>query len=106
MPKAITDAIGRRILLRDVGVLETLRLFKALGNELSMNEAYLTLATFAIAASMIDDIPLPFPVNESGVEALLDRLGNHGVAAVIAALKTEPAIDPLAAAGNSQGTPP
>jgi len=100
MTKVTTDASGRRIALRDVGMIETLRLFKALGGELSKNEAYLTMATFAISVSMIDDVPLPFPVNEAGVEALLERIGTHGMAAVIAALKEEPAVDILVTAGN------
>ena len=43
MGEIVTDRGGRRIELRRVGVLEQLRLFKALGPELSENRAYLGL---------------------------------------------------------------
>jgi hypothetical protein len=86
MSEIITDKTGRKIQLRRVGVLEQLRLFKALGPELSLNDPYMDLAIIAASVSMIDNIPLLFPVDESTVEAILERLGCDGVAAVDAAL--------------------
>jgi len=82
MEREITDRAGRRLTLRRFGVLETLRLYKALGPELAVNDAYVGLAKVASSAAMIDDVPLPFPVNEAGVELLLERLGDDGIAAI------------------------
>lgn len=83
MNSIITDADGRRIQLRRVGVLETLRLYKALGAELSINTAYVDLALTGLTASAIDDVPIPFPINEAGVEGVLERLGESGVEAIL-----------------------
>ncbi len=100
MNKIIVDSTGRRIMLRRIGVLETLRLYKAVGPDLSVNPAYMAAASIASAATMIDDVPLPFPVNEAGVELLIDRLGDDGMAAV-AEVITAPAQDTvISEAGN------
>jgi hypothetical protein len=98
MSGCVVDARGRRIALRRVGVVEQLRLFKALGPELSENRAYFGLARLAAAIAMIDDVPLPFPASEAGVETVLDRLGEEGVAAVGAELAAGGEV--LADAGN------
>ncbi|MDR3520431.1 MAG: hypothetical protein P4L54_02330 [Acidocella sp.] len=98
--KVVTDSRGRRIMLRKVGVLETLRLYKALGPELSVNGAYMAAASIAAAAAMIDDVPMPFPNNEAGVELLLERLGDEGVMAVVE-VSTEPPLETkVSEAGN------
>jgi hypothetical protein len=96
----IVDKAGRRIALRRVGVVEQLRLFKALGPELSVIPPYLTGAMIAASVAMIDDVPLPFPTSEAGVEAALERIGLEAMA-LIAAATARPAADVLeAAAGN------
>jgi hypothetical protein len=94
------DKAGRRIALRRMGVVEQLRLFKALGPELSLNHPYVDLAMIAGAVAMIDGVPIPFPVNEAGVEGVLERLGHDGVAAVDAALPAASAEQMAAEAGN------
>jgi hypothetical protein len=101
----IKDKAGRRIELRRVGVVEQLRLYKALGPQLSLNEAYIGLAMIAAAASVIDDVPIPFPKGEAAIEALLERLGDDGVEAIGAAIAPDSAEVALAAAGNYSGTP-
>jgi len=85
MAETVTDKAGRKIQLRRIGVLEQLRLYKALGPQLSLNDTYMSLAMTAASAEMIDDVPMPFPANEAGLEALLERLGDEGVAAIEAA---------------------
>jgi len=100
MADVVKDRRGREIELRRVGVLEQLRLFKALGPELSENLAYCGLARIAAAASMIDGVPVPFPASESAVEAALERLGDDGVDAIAEALSPPPVADVVAAAGN------
>jgi hypothetical protein len=100
MERVITDKAGRNITLRKFGVLEMMRLFKALGPELSVNRSYLGMAIVASSVSMIDDVPLPVPVNEAGVEAVMERLGDDGAAAVSAAIKATSLEQVAAAAGN------
>jgi len=48
----------------------------------------------------VDGIPVPFPAGEAGIEAVLERLGEDGVAAVGAALLGPPAEMVIAQAGN------
>jgi hypothetical protein len=100
MERMITDQAGRTLTLRRVGVLETLRLYKALGPELSVNEAYMGLAVIAASVAVLDGVPMPFPANEGGIENLLDRLGEDGAAAVAAALAPASLETVVAQAGN------
>jgi hypothetical protein len=100
MTGIIMDKAGRRITLRKVSVLETLRLYKALGAELSENAAYVGTALVAVAAAAIDEVPVPFPASEAAFEALLDRLGDDGMAALMDAVKPPATAAVLADAGN------
>jgi hypothetical protein len=83
---AATDAGGRVLTLRRLDALDRLRLFKALGATLSMNAPYLGMALLASAVTEIDGVPVPAPVTEEQVEALVRRLGDAGIAAVADAL--------------------
>lgn len=76
------DETGRRIKVRRMGPLQRLRLFKAIGPELSQNDRYLGYAVLAASVVEIDGQPVPFPATELQIEALIDRLGDHGFAAV------------------------
>jgi hypothetical protein len=100
MERIITDRTGRTLSLRRVGVLETLRLYKALGPELSMNEAYMGLAVIAASVAVLDGVPMPFPSGEAAIEACLERLGEEGTEAIAAAILPEPAHAVVAQAGN------
>lgn len=100
MSECAIDKAGRRIQLRRVGVLEQLRLYKALGPQLSVNEPYFDMAIIAAAVSMIDDVPVPFPASEAGIEAILERLGSDGLAAVNAALPASSGKTLIDEAGN------
>lgn len=100
MPVCVQDKSGREIELRRLGVVEQLRLFKVLGPELSENRAYVGLARVAAAVAAVDGVPVPFPGNEAGVEAALERLGDDGVE-VVAAVLVGPAVEQvLTEAGN------
>ena len=104
----VTDSEGRRITLRRLSALDKLRLFKAAGPELAMNQPWLGIAMLAASVSAIDDVPVPLPVNEQQIESLVSRLGETGLEAVADALDAEPRSDlaaTLANAGNSRGTP-
>ena len=92
----VADAAGRSLTVRKPGALDRLRLFKAAGAVLAVNPAWLGLATIAAAVVALDGVPLPFPASEAQVEALVQRLGDHGIAAVsatLAAMRAVPAPD-------------
>jgi hypothetical protein len=82
----VADGGGRTLTLRRLDALDRLRLFKALGAELSLNTPYLGMALLACSVTAIDGVPVPPPVTEDHLEALVRRLGDHGIAAAADAL--------------------
>ena len=78
----VTDAGGHRLQYRRPGALDRLRLFKALGPALSGNDRYVGYAMLAFCVVAIDDVPVPAPVSEAQVEALVARLGDAGLVAI------------------------
>jgi hypothetical protein len=98
----VTDALGRRLSLRRPTALDKLRLFKAAGPVLAHNQPWLGFALLAASVVAIDDVPVPPPVNEAQIEALVARLGDGGLAAVGAALAEQQGslADLVAVAGN------
>lgn len=95
----ISDAIGRKISIRRLGPLERLRLFESAGAELARNDRWLGMAVLACSVTAIDDVPYPFPANKASVEAMVQRLGHAGNAAVADAVKPDPGPN-QATAGN------
>jgi len=99
MPDEVIDARGRVLLLRKLSVLDRLRLFEAAGAELSRNDRWLGLAILAASVAAIDGVPVPVPASKAGIEAVVQRLDEAGLAAVAAGLSPEPGFD-RAMAGN------
>lgn len=97
--KVVRDAVGRELALRRLSALDKLRLFEAAGPELSRNDRWLGMAVLACSVTAIDDVPWPMPASKQGVEAMVQRLGDAGIAAVSDALAAETEID-TATAGN------
>ena len=97
---AVTDSRGRVLSLRRLTALDKLRLFKAAGPVLSQNQPWLGMALLACSVAALDDVPVPPPVTEGQVEALVARLGDDGLAAVGAALDDGTAPSP---SGESAG---
>jgi hypothetical protein len=88
-PIIVHDADGRQFSVRQMGALDRLRLFKALGYELAQNPPYLGMAMLAASVVAIDGIPVPSPVTEPQLESLVQRLGDVGIAAVACALSAQ-----------------
>ena len=82
----VSDARGRALSLRRLNALDKLRLFKAAGPVLAQNPLWLGMATLATAVTSIDSVPVPPPVNEAQIEALVGKLGDEGISAIAAAL--------------------
>ena len=102
----ITDESGRRLVVRCPTALDTLRLFKAAGPVLSLNDSWLALANLAFCVEVIDDVPVPQPTSEQQIEAVVARLGDHGLAAVSRHLESSTSqTDVEASVGNLPGTP-
>jgi hypothetical protein len=97
------DRRGRIIVARRFTALDTLRLLKAAGPDLSRNEAWLRMAMLAAAVTSIDSVPVPAPGNEAQIEAIVEKLGEEGLEAVADILdqveQTDQA-DPVPSAGN------
>jgi hypothetical protein len=87
------DGSGRVLTVRRLGALDRLRLFKAIGAELSDNAAYLGMAMLAISVTDIDGVPVPAPATEAQLEALVHRLGDIGMDAIAACLTGSAAND-------------
>jgi hypothetical protein len=87
----VRDADGRELALRRMSALDRLRLFKAVGPQLAQNTPYLGMAMLAASVCAIDGVPVPPPVTEGQVEALVSRLGDAGIAAAAGAFADETA---------------
>jgi hypothetical protein len=100
------DSKGRRLTLRQLTALDTLRLFKAAGPVLAQNEPWLSMAGMAFAILEIDGVPVPTPVTEGQIEAVIERLGDEGLAAIANVMKDNYADSSTQAdVGNLPGTP-
>jgi hypothetical protein len=86
----VTDRSGRELCVRPLSALDRLRLFKAIGPDLAENAPYVGMALLAISVTNIDNIPVPAPMTEGQIEALVQRLGDDGLAAVSDALLSSP----------------
>lgn len=105
--QSVVDGLGRNLTLRRLTALDKLRLFKAAGPDLALNEAWLGMAMLASSVTAIDNIPVPPPANEQQIEALVSRLGDAGITAAADALLPDDATgvtELVASAGNLPGT--
>lgn len=99
------DGKGRRLTLRRLTALDTLRLFKAAGPVLSQNEAWLSMAGLAFSVLEIDGVPVPPPTTEPHIESLIERLGDAGLQAIADTVAEEQEIpDRKSTVGNLPGT--
>jgi hypothetical protein len=84
-----TDALGRVLSFRRPTALDTLRLVKAAGSDLSQNDAWLSMAGVAFAVTSIDEVPIPQPTNVAQIENVIEKLGNDGVTAIASVLASD-----------------
>jgi hypothetical protein len=98
-PTVITDAKGRKLVLRPLRVLDQVRLLRAMGPEQSGNAPYVNIVQAAAGVSEVDGVPLPFPRDERMIDAAIDRLGDDGMMAV--ALHHKSLMDAVLAAAEA-----
>ena len=94
---SVVDADGRSLVVHRLSALDRLRLYRLIGPSLGTNAPYLGLATVAVSVCSIDGVPMPPPVTEAQLEALVARLGDAGIAAASAAMRQ---MEPALQAGN------
>lgn len=92
---------GRVIKVRRLTALDTLRLFKLAGPALAQNQPWLSLATLAYAVTEIESVPVPVPVTELQIEALVERLGEQSLALIADYLDTTEDSSPAAMAASA-----
>ncbi len=107
-PRSIVDSLGRRLTLRSLTALDKLRIFKAAGPDLALNQPWLAMAIMASSVTSIDDVPVPTPVTETQIEAIVSRLGDSGIDAIAQEFETLSELnhtEQVTNAGNLFGTP-
>ena len=85
-PVTVQDAKGRTIHMQKPGVLAQYRLVEAVGNEAAKNEMYMAMVMPLIYVFQIDDDPVIQPSTKLQVDALIQRLDEDGIDAVMAAI--------------------
>lgn len=79
----ITDARGRSIKLVRPGPLAQFRLVKLVGGDTAMNQVYMGMVMPLVFVQYIDGDIVPMPQTERELEALIERLGEDGIEAVM-----------------------
>ncbi len=79
----VTDATGRVIKLKKPGVLAQYRLVEVVGADAARNDVYMSMVLPLIFVSEIDGKPLQQPRTKIEVDALIQRLDEDGIAAVM-----------------------
>lgn len=82
----VTDDRGRTIEFRRLGMSGHRRLLKAISNESANKQQLFSMYLMAAAVVSIDGDAISFPANEIQADALIDRLGDDGYAALLAAI--------------------
>lgn len=78
----VTDSKGRRITLKEPGVLQEFKFVELVGGEAAMNPVWMNMTMPLIYVAGIDDSPVFSPVKRIEIDALIERLGRDGIAAV------------------------
>jgi hypothetical protein len=78
----VTDARGRKIKIRKLTAFDRLRLFEALGGELSDNAMYFGYSMSASCVISIDGTVEAPPIKKIQIEAMIQRLDDDGLEAV------------------------
>jgi hypothetical protein len=82
----VRDKNGRTIKVKKLGALDRVRLFKALGAEASENRQVMHYSALAASVTELNGDHVGFPTTSAQVDALIARLDDDGLEAVITAL--------------------
>ena len=79
----VVDSKGRRITLQKPGLLAQFRIVKIVGGETASNRVYMSMILPVTFVTAIDDVPVPPPSNQAQLDALIQRLDEHGLTACV-----------------------
>lgn len=79
----VTDARGRKIRLVRPGPLAQFNLVKLVGGAAASNQVYMGMILPLIFVQGIDEVLVSMPQTERELEALIERLGEDGITAVM-----------------------
>ncbi|MGD0186794.1 MAG: hypothetical protein ABSC25_16290 [Roseiarcus sp.] len=82
----IVDSRGRSIKIKKLSAFDRMRLFKAVGAEDSENRLFMSYANAAAAVTELEGLPVAFPMNQIQLSALVQRLDEDGLEAVVKGL--------------------
>jgi hypothetical protein len=82
-PVVVTDALGRKITIRKLSLLDNLRLMEGMGPALAGNRPYMAHVEYLASVVSIDGSAEPIMTTKIQVEALAQRLDNDGLDAVV-----------------------
>lgn len=83
---SVTDKRGRVIVLKKPGVLAQYRIIEVAGDS-AKNEVYMSMVLPLIFVTEVDGDPILQPANKLQLEALISRLDEHGIEAVMAGVR-------------------
>lgn len=83
----VTDSAGRTITLRKPAVLAQFRLIELVGPETAKNQVYMGMVLPIVFVTAIDGDPVFFPKSKAQLEALIQRLDEHGIEALMQAMR-------------------
>jgi hypothetical protein len=78
----VTDSKGRVITLKEPGVLQEYKFVELVGGEAAMNPVWMNMTMPLTYVTAIDDFRVFPPTSRLQVDALIERLGRHGIDAV------------------------
>ena len=79
----LTDALGRKLRIKNLNALEQMKLLRAVGPMQSQNQPYFHMVECAAMVVDIDGRPCSMPTNERQIDTAVERLGDEGMAAVM-----------------------
>lgn len=79
----VVDSTGRSITLQKPGLLAQYRLVRLLGGEAASNQVYMNMVLPITFVTAIDGVPVPTPNNQAQLDALIQRLDEHGLTACV-----------------------
>ena len=94
----VTDSRGRTIKIKKLSALDRMRLFRAMGAVHAENRMAAAYASAAAAVTELEGTHVPSPINELQLDAIVGRLDEDGLEAVVNGLAAlSPASEDIAA---------
>ncbi len=84
---SIIDSNGRNLTIKKPNLVDQYRFVAALGDELSSNRTFCAMCNPIRFVTSIDGIPVSRPTNINEIYALIDRVNEEGLMAVVEGIK-------------------